>query len=152
MAGPCWRRLVITCLTGDYTIIPFKAFLTLHEQRPDPKLGTTVELGFLGTVYQVELPVGLEEHQMPQTTTIPLGGVADQQLHVSRFLTPSSQVDSIRPEDVGYNASTISTTSVSLRSFSLSSVVNMGMSYSLRAAFGLWIFACHDKSRSLVAS
>jgi len=45
--------------------------MTLTKQRPDHGSGTRVELGFMGDVLHVELPVGLDEQQMQAIPSTP---------------------------------------------------------------------------------
>lgn len=45
--------------------------ITLIKKRPDHKLGIRVELGFMGNVLLVELPVGFDEQQMQTISSTP---------------------------------------------------------------------------------
>ena len=45
--------------------------ITLTKQRPDHESGTCVELGFMGNVLHVELPVGLDEQQIRAISSTP---------------------------------------------------------------------------------
>lgn len=51
------------------------------KERQNPSLGSTVELGFLGSVLHVELPLGSDSQQLSETSTF--GERFDPAVHVS---------------------------------------------------------------------
>lgn len=53
----------------------------LEKQRPDPTPGTTLELGFLGSVLHVEIPHSIDAQQLAETSSF--NEKYDPTVHVS---------------------------------------------------------------------
>lgn len=71
----CWKLLVITSQHGEFSISSLSASFSWSSNayyvkiRPDPTPGETLELGFLGTVLQVEIPHSLDVQQVTETSS-----------------------------------------------------------------------------------
>jgi hypothetical protein len=79
MAHPCWSRQVKTSPIGMLFIAIILSSLSQayrRQRRSDPLPGTMVELGFLGTVFDVEIPRSVDEQQVSSSKGIHGGGVS----------------------------------------------------------------------------
>ena len=124
--------------------------MTLIKQRPDHELGVRVELGFMGNVLLVELPVGFDEQQM-QTAS------STHDLRNLQPVSPNPRVLFARfmsdPRvDIGCLTSRTTTTIDRVQRGDTPPLVNLGVSDSLGADISLWEFADYDQSGDLVAT
>lgn len=120
--------------------------------RPALVPGTTIELGFLGTVLRVEFPQDLDEQQLGNSPNIQTQ--TDQDWHVRSGCSFSSNfcivIRSIAASCLFVTACHTEY-DPHLRGFILASLVYLGVSRIMRADYYLRAVPCMDKQRNLVA-
>jgi hypothetical protein len=84
----CWKRHVITLPTGTCAARAYFTFQSINQilsakERCSPSPGLTTELGFLGSVLHVELPMNVDIQQLAETASF--HEKFDPTLHVTRF-------------------------------------------------------------------
>ena len=109
-----------------------------------------VELGFMGNVLQVELPVGLDEQQMQTISSTP-----DLRKHQPVSAKPIAEIARL-PTDfstgIGRLTSRAVVTTDGIQCCDSPSLVNLGVPHSLRANTSFWNLANYDQSSNLVVT
>ena len=104
------------------------------KRRPDPVPGANLELGFLGSVLEVELPLTIDTQQL--TGTPPFDETYNPELHVCLAIRQSHAFRFAELfswyADFGVIAPIDATTSSPFRSVIIQSMVDMGVFSSLR--------------------
>lgn len=118
--------------------------------RSDPTPGATIELGFLGSVLHVELPRTADEQQLVETSSF--HEKFDPKLHVGhlRSLKDFYRLIGIALIDFGIVTCIITTSIAVIWRMPISSLVNMGMCYTLRTNINIWSVTCTYQSGRLV--